>query len=80
MRLKFTLLLFVPFLFLGFAPIKPKILVFTKTAGFHHASIPLGVDAIIKLGKENGFAVDTTSDDKIQCRGVFKHHRPPAYR
>ncbi|MEO6630607.1 MAG: ThuA domain-containing protein, partial [Mucilaginibacter sp.] len=64
MRLKFTLLLFVPLLFLGFAPIKPRILVFTKTAGFHHASIPLGVDAIIKLGKENNFDVDTTSDDK----------------
>ncbi|WP_295794946.1 ThuA domain-containing protein [Mucilaginibacter sp.] len=64
MRLKFILLLFVPLLSLGFAPIKPKVLVFTKTAGFHHASIPLGVDAIIKLGKENGFAVDTTSDDK----------------
>ncbi len=48
MRFKFILLLFVPLLSLGFAPIKPKVLVFTKTAGFHHASIPLGVDAIIK--------------------------------
>ncbi|MDB4918066.1 ThuA domain-containing protein [Mucilaginibacter sp.] len=64
MRLKFTFLVFVPFLFLGFAPVKPKVLVFTKTAGYHHASIPLGVDAIIKLGKENNFDVDTTSDDK----------------
>lgn len=63
MRLKFTFLLFIPLLFLGFAPVKPKILVFTKTAGFHHASIPLGVAAIIKLGKENNFDVDTTSDD-----------------
>ncbi len=62
MRLKFTVLLFIPLLFLSFAPVKPKILVFTKTAGFHHASIPLGVDAIIKLGKENNFDVDTTSD------------------
>jgi cytochrome c len=64
MRLKFTFLVFVPFLFLGFARVKPKVLVFTKTAGYHHASIPLGVDAIIKLGKENNFDVDTTSDDK----------------
>jgi cytochrome c len=63
MRLKFTFLLFIPLLFLGFAPVKPKILFFTKTAGFHHASIPLGVAAIIKLGKENNFDVDTTSDD-----------------
>jgi glucose/arabinose dehydrogenase/cytochrome c551/c552 len=40
---------------------KPKVLVFTKTAGFKHGSIPQGVAAIKKLGTENGFAVDTTS-------------------
>ena len=39
-----------------------RILIFTKTAGYHHASIPVGVDAIMKLGKENSFLVDTTSD------------------
>jgi cytochrome c len=64
MRLKFTFLLFIPLLFWGFAPVKPKVLVFTKTAGFHHASIPVGVAAIVKLGKENNFDVDTTSDDR----------------
>lgn len=41
---------------------KPRILVFTKTAGFYHESIPAGVAAIEKLGKENGFDTDTTSD------------------
>lgn len=41
---------------------KPRVLVFTKTEGFHHASIPDGVKAILKLGKENGFLVDTTSN------------------
>jgi len=41
---------------------KPKVLVFTKTAGFHHSSIPAGVDAIYKLGAENNFEVDTTSN------------------
>jgi len=40
----------------------PRVLVFTKTAGFHHESIPAGVAAIVKLGSENGFTVDTTSD------------------
>ncbi len=40
---------------------KPRILVFTKTAGYHHQSIPLGVAAIQKLGLENDFDVDTTS-------------------
>ncbi len=62
MKFKFTYLLLTPFLFLCFAPSTPKVLIFTKTAGFHHASIPVGVAAILKLGQENNFAVDTTSD------------------
>lgn len=40
----------------------PKILVFSKTAGFYHHSIPDGVAALQKLGAENGFEVDTTTD------------------
>lgn len=40
----------------------PKVLVFAKTAGFHHESISKGIPAIEKLGKENGFDVDTTTD------------------
>lgn len=39
---------------------KPKVLVFSKTMGFKHASIPVGMAAIQKLGTENGFEVDTT--------------------
>ncbi|RCR68627.1 ThuA domain-containing protein [Larkinella punicea] len=39
-----------------------RLLVFSKTAGFRHTSIPAGQQAIIKLGKENGFAVDTTEN------------------
>lgn len=39
----------------------PKILVFSKTAGFHHESIPSGIAALQKLGAENGFEVDTTT-------------------
>ena len=41
---------------------KPKILIFSKTAGFHHASIAVAIPAIIKLGAENNFDVDTTTD------------------
>ena len=40
----------------------PKVLVFVKTQGFHHNSIPAGVAAIAKLGAENGFEVDATED------------------
>jgi cytochrome c len=41
---------------------KPKVLVFSKTAGFYHESIPNGIAAIQKLGAENGFEVDTTKN------------------
>lgn len=40
----------------------PKVLVFHKTAGFYHESIPDGVAAIQKLGAENGFEVDATDN------------------
>lgn len=39
-----------------------KVLVFSKTAGYRHASIPKGIAAIKKLGTENGFEVDATED------------------
>jgi cytochrome c len=41
---------------------KPKILVFFKTAGYHHNSIAVGKLALMKLGAENGFDVDTTEN------------------
>jgi type 1 glutamine amidotransferase len=40
----------------------PRILVFSKTAGFRHASIPDAVAAVRLLGSENGFGVDSTED------------------
>ncbi|HEV7712760.1 MAG TPA: ThuA domain-containing protein, partial [Asanoa sp.] len=39
-----------------------KVLVFSKTAGFRHDSIPAGIAAIRQLGSQNGFAVDATED------------------
>ncbi len=41
---------------------EPKVLVFSKTSGYKHASIPAGIAAVQKLGQENGFAVDTTKN------------------
>lgn len=43
----------------------PKVLVFSKTMGFKHASIPVGEAAIKKLGEENGFLVDVTKDASL---------------
>ncbi|GAA4555083.1 ThuA domain-containing protein [Planotetraspora kaengkrachanensis] len=39
-----------------------KILVFSKTAGFRHSSIPNGIAAIRQLGAANGFTVVATED------------------
>ncbi|MCR3726914.1 type 1 glutamine amidotransferase [Streptomyces umbrinus] len=39
-----------------------RVLVFSKTAGFRHDSIPEGVAAVKSLGAENGFRVDATED------------------
>src|SRR5687768_4434007 len=39
-----------------------SVLVFSKTKGYYHESIPNGIAAIQKLGIENGFEVDTTKD------------------
>jgi type 1 glutamine amidotransferase len=47
---------------------KPKprvqVLVFSKTAGFRHESIPAGIAAIRSLGRANGFSVTATEDSK----------------
>ncbi|MDI1465028.1 ThuA domain-containing protein [Catellatospora sp. KI3] len=39
-----------------------KVLVFSKTAGFRHSSIPNGIAAIQALGSANGFTVTATED------------------
>ena len=61
--MKYRLLIFA-LLFISVATVtaKNKVLIFSKTAGFHHASIPTGIKAIMKLGEENNFDVDTTID------------------
>ncbi|KFC57911.1 ThuA domain-containing protein [Flavobacterium gilvum] len=43
--------------------VKPKkVLIFSKTNGFRHGSISVGINAIKKLGEENNFLVDATED------------------
>lgn len=41
------------------------VLVFSKTTGFHHASIPAGIRAVQQLGEEHGFSVDTTTNAAV---------------
>jgi len=44
---------------------EPKVLVFSKTAGFYHESIPDGIAALQKLGNEHGLQVDTTTNAEM---------------
>jgi cytochrome c len=39
-----------------------RVLVFTKSAGFRHSSIPVAVEALRELGTRNRFTVDATED------------------
>ncbi len=40
----------------------PRVLAFSKTAGFRHKSIPVALDAIDQMGAANGFVVDRSED------------------
>ena len=43
-------------------PANLQVLVFTKTAGYRHASIPDGISMMRDLGQKFGFGVDCTED------------------
>ncbi|MBS1660170.1 MAG: ThuA domain-containing protein [Bacteroidetes bacterium] len=53
---------------------KPKVLIFSKTNGYHHASIAVGIEAIKKLGLEHGFEVDTTTDSTRFRKKILKKY------
>ncbi len=53
---------------------KPKVLIFCLTKGFHHESIPNGVAAIQKLGQENNFDVDTTTNPEMFTDSILQNY------
>jgi type 1 glutamine amidotransferase len=58
----------------SFAKPKPKVLIFSKTAGYHHESIAVGIPAIMKLGRENNFDVDTTTNSALFTAANLKQY------
>ncbi|MFB7212930.1 ThuA domain-containing protein [Streptomyces sp. NPDC056255] len=42
-----------------------RVLVYSEVTNFRHDSIPAGIDAIKKLGAENGFEVEATDDSAV---------------
>lgn len=53
----------------------PRVLVFSKTKGFYHESIPSGIAAVQKLGVENSFQVDTTKDASKFTADNLRHYK-----
>ncbi len=53
---------------------KPRILFFSKTAGYHHSSIDAGLKAIATLGATNSFDVDTTTDAAMFEEDTLKRY------
>ena len=52
-----------------------KVLVFSKTAGYRHASIPDGLAAIRELGAAHQFAVDATEDGSAFTDNNLQQYR-----
>jgi uncharacterized protein len=52
-----------------------RILVFSKTTGFRHNSIPEGKMALLKLGEENKFKVDTTENSAVFTTENLKKYK-----
>lgn len=74
MTQKFMLFL-IAIVLMGCTAKKPAILAFSKTDGFRHSSIPAGKAALIKLGKENDFSVDTTENAAVFTDNNLKKYR-----
>ena len=53
---------------------KTRILVFSKTTGYRHASIPVGKKALMELGASQDFLVDTTEDASVFTAKNLKHY------
>ncbi len=56
-------------------PAPARVLVFSKTKGWKHTSIPYGITAIQQMGKENGFQVDTTKNADYFTDDSLKNYR-----
>lgn len=61
----FVFLLFVGFTWKSPDQVAKRVLVFSKTEGFRHASIEPGIEAFKKMATEKGFEVDFSEDATI---------------
>src|SRR5688572_8267948 len=52
-----------------------RVLVFIKTKGYYHESIPTGAGAIQQMGMTNNFIADTTSDASVFIEDSLKNYQ-----
>lgn len=50
------------------------VLVFSKTTGYRHSAIEIGIEAIQKLALENNFAMDTTTNSSLFTPEILKKY------
>jgi len=53
----------------------PSILVFTRTTGFRHDSIPAGIAALRSIGRERGYRIEVTEDPTWFTPAVLERFR-----
>ncbi len=68
-----------PFSVAAMAAAPPIILVFTRTTGYRHASIPAAVATVRALGRRDGFAVVATEDPRAFTDAVLHRFRAVAF-
>lgn len=71
---KIVYLFVIAILFQSCSQKKPAVLVFSKTKGYRHQSINTGKPAIMKLGEENNFKVDTTENAELFTEENLKNY------
>lgn len=74
-----TISLFVTIIFFGCSSTQkimqsPKILVFSATKGFRHNSIGAGKTALLKMGSEKNWRVDTTEEATVFTESNLKQY------
>ena len=52
-----------------------RILVFVRTQGFYHASIPTGLATIMNLCRQNNISIDTTRDASVFTTANLKQYQ-----
>jgi type 1 glutamine amidotransferase len=77
-KMKRTTLIIAILFLCSFEPpgyLADRVLVFSLTKGYHHASIADGVEMLIRLGASNGFVVDTTTNPAKFTDKILKNYK-----